>query len=79
MLIVFNLHNLLDTLSFGTQSAQGSLFVARIFTVLMTLRAQKRNPLDFMVHACRAFRNRETAPSLLPDISLAQAKLRPAA
>lgn len=65
--------------SFGTQSLAGSLFVARIFTVVMSLRVQKRNPLDFMVQACRAFRNGETAPSLLPDISLAQAKLRPAA
>ena len=65
--------------SFGTQSAEGSLFVARIFTVVTTLRAQQRNPLDYMVEACRSFRNGVTAPSLLPDLSLAQSKPRPAA
>jgi transposase len=58
--------------SFGTQSANGSIFVARIFTVVMTLRSQNKNILDFLVDSCQAFRNGTSAPSLLPDISLTQ-------
>jgi hypothetical protein len=58
--------------SFGTQSLNGSIFVARIFTVVMTLRSQNKNILDFMVEACQAFRDCQSPPSLLPDISLAQ-------
>jgi transposase len=65
--------------SWGSQSAEGSLFVARILTVVMSLRSQQRNLLDYMVQACQAFRDGKPAPSLLPAISLAQAKLRPAA
>lgn len=65
--------------SWGSQSAEGSLFVARILTVVMTLRSQKRNPLDYMVQACQAFRDGKPAPSLLPNIPSTQPKLRPAA
>ena len=65
--------------SFGTQSAEGSLFVARIMTMVMTLPVQKRNPLDYMIQACQAFRDGKEAPSLLPKVFLVQAKLRPAA
>ena len=65
--------------SFGTQSLAGSLFVARIMTVVMTLRSQQRNPLDYMVQACQAYRDGKVAPSLLPKASLLHAKLRPAA
>jgi hypothetical protein len=60
--------------SFGTQSLAGSLFVARIFTVILTLRSQNKNILDFMVESCQAFRDGKSAPSLLPDIFLAQSK-----
>jgi transposase len=65
--------------SFGSQSAEGSLFVARILTVVMTLRSQQRNVLDYMVEACQAFRLGKPAPSLLPKISPARVQLRPAA
>jgi transposase len=65
--------------SFGAQSAEGSLFVARILTVVMTLRSQQRNPLDYMVEACQAFRDGKPAPSLLPIAFSAQAQLSPAA
>lgn len=58
--------------SFGTHSLNGSLFVARIFTVVLTLRSQNKNILDFIVDSCQAFRYGKPAPSLLPDISLAQ-------
>ncbi|MEW6737273.1 MAG: IS66 family transposase [Acidobacteriota bacterium] len=52
--------------SFGAQSAEGSLFVARILTVVMTLRAQNRNVLDYFVQACQAAREGKAAPSILP-------------
>jgi transposase len=65
--------------SWGSQSAEGSLFVARILTVVMTLRSQQRNLLDYMVQACQAFRDGKAAPSLLPGIPSTQVKLRPAA
>jgi transposase len=61
--------------SFGTQSLAGSLFVARIMTVVMTLRSQHRNPLDYLVQACQSYRDGNAAPSLLPKAS----KLRSAA
>jgi transposase len=64
--------------SWGSQSAEGSLFVARILTVVMTLRSQQRNMLDYMVEACQAFRDGKQAPSLLPNIASAQAQSRPA-
>ena len=55
--------------SFGTQSAEGSEFVARMLTVVMTLRAQQRNVLGYMTEACRAARQGIAAPSLLPKLS----------
>ncbi|MEW6737978.1 MAG: transposase, partial [Acidobacteriota bacterium] len=65
--------------SWGSQSAEGSIFVARILTVVMTLRSQQRNLLDYMVQACQAFRDGKQSPSLLPNVSSAQVQLRPAA
>ena len=55
--------------SFGAQSAPGSEFVARMLTVIMTLRAQKRNVLEYMTQACSAARQGTEAPSLLPKSS----------
>jgi transposase len=52
--------------SFGTQSAAGSHFVARILTVVTTLRQQQRDVLDYLTAACTAAIRREPAPSLLP-------------
>lgn len=52
--------------SFGAQSAAGSEFVARLLTVIMTLRAQKRNVLEYLTQACQAARTGQAAPSLLP-------------
>jgi transposase len=52
--------------SFGTQSAEGSEFVARMLTVVMSLRAQHRNVLEYMTEACHAARQGIKAPSLLP-------------
>jgi len=52
--------------SFGTDSPSGSRFVERILTVVATLRLQKRNVLDYMTAACKAFLDGQPAPSLLP-------------
>jgi transposase len=55
--------------SFGSQSQRGSLFVSRMLTVVTTLRAQNRPVLDYLVEACRAARQGQPAPSLLPVAS----------
>ena len=43
-----------------------SLFVSRMLTVVTTLRSQNRPVLDYLVEACRAARQGQLAPSLLP-------------
>lgn len=52
--------------SFGTQSATGSTFVARILTTITTLRQQKRNVLEYLAQACAAALTQASPPSLLP-------------
>lgn len=52
--------------SFGSQSEAGSLFVSRLLTVVTTLRSQNRPVLNYLVEACRAARQSQPAPSLLP-------------
>lgn len=52
--------------SFGFQSLAGSLFVARMLTVVTSLRSQNSPVLDYLIHACRAARQGQLAPSLLP-------------
>lgn len=56
-------------LSYGTHSRQGSVFVARILSVVETCRLQKRSCLDFIRQALIAFRSRTPAPSLVPSLS----------
>lgn len=51
--------------SFGTDSQNGSRFVERILTVVMTLRLQKRNVLDYVTDACRAALEGRPPSSLL--------------
>jgi len=51
---------------FGTQSEQGSLFVERILTAVLTLRQQKRDVLEFLTQACYATNCAAHSPSLLP-------------
>jgi len=53
--------------SFGTQSEEGSRFVARILTTVTTLRQQKRDVLDYLTAVCAAAIRGETPPSLLPE------------
>ena len=52
--------------SFGSQSQGGSEFVGRILTVVSSLKAQQRNPLDYLTKACLAKRLGLLPPSLLP-------------
>ena len=49
--------------SFGTQSEHGSRFVERILTVVISLRQQNRDVLDFLTQVCTPG---QSAPSLLP-------------
>ncbi len=53
-------------LSYGTHSARGSTFVARILSVVETCRLQKRSCLDFIRQALIAFRSGLPPPSLMP-------------
>ena len=53
--------------SFGTQSAEGSAFVAHLLTVVTTLRQQERNVLDYLTDACAAVVTGAPSPSLLPQ------------
>ena len=50
--------------SFGTQSETGSRFVERRLTVMMSLRQQGRNVLEYLTALCS-----EQSRSLLPDFS----------
>jgi transposase len=54
--------------SFGTQSAHGSQFVARILTAVTTLRQQNRAVLEYLTTACAAAIRGDTAASLLPQL-----------
>ena len=58
--------------SLGTQSVEGSQFVARMLTVVLTLRSQQRHVLAYLTTTCAAARHGLPAPSLLPDLSLLQ-------
>ena len=46
----------------------GSNFVARMLTVTITLKSQRRNILDFLTDATSAARTGNPSPSLLPKI-----------
>ena len=63
--------------SYGSQSAQGSLFVGRIMTVVTSLRRQQRHVLDYLSEARRAKRQGLPAPSLLPISTPAHSLLVP--
>lgn len=65
--------------SFGSQSQAGSIFVARMLTVVTTLQSQHRDVLDYLTQACHAARQRKPAPSLLPLSTGAQERISPAA
>jgi transposase len=55
-------------LSFGTQSAHGSRFVATILTVVETCRQQSRSVFDYLTTAMAAHFAHESTPSLLPGV-----------
>lgn len=65
--------------SFGTQSASGSAFVARLLTIVTTLRQQDRNVLAYLTEACQAGRRGKAAPSLLPERAKVEDQLPTAA
>ncbi|MEH1781715.1 MAG: hypothetical protein V7L26_21915 [Nostoc sp.] len=53
--------------SFGSQKA-GSVFVARMLTVVATLKFQKCNVLEFITQAVVATRSGTATPCLLPKV-----------
>lgn len=53
--------------SFGAQSLSGSQFVARMMTVVTSLKAQQRPVLPFLCQTYRAARCGESMHSLIPD------------
>lgn len=55
--------------SFGSPTQAGSAFVARMLTVVTTLKSQQRNVLEFMTRAVIAARQRKPARSLLPEVA----------
>ena len=54
--------------SFGSQTKAGSIFVARMLTVVTTLKSQERNILEFITTAVAHTREGKSAPSLLPEV-----------
>ncbi len=53
-------------LSFGTQSAAGSLIVETLLTIIETCRQQQRDLLDILTTALEAPNHHSPGPSLLP-------------
>ena len=51
---------------FGTHSEKGSRFVERMFTVVLTLRQQKRDVLEYLTQACTRATKGLKPMSLLP-------------
>jgi transposase len=52
--------------SFGSDSADGSLFVSRLLSVVSSLLLQQRDPFDFILDSVTASRSGGSPPSLLP-------------
>ena len=61
--------------SFGSQTQAGSAFVARMLTVITTLKSQHRNVLEYMTTAISAARTGKPAPSLLPCVCTSSEQL----
>jgi hypothetical protein len=53
-------------ITYGSQSQEGSEFVAHILTVVTSLRQQGRSVFQFLVDALTAKRQGKKSPSLLP-------------
>ena len=52
--------------SFGSQSEAGAETVARLLSVVMTMRRRGESVHKYLVEACRASHEGRAAPSLLP-------------
>jgi transposase len=55
--------------SFGTQSEAGSRFVERILTVVITLRQQGRDVLNYLTAVCSSVTHKRGSICLAPDSS----------
>lgn len=65
--------------SFGSQTAAGSNFVARMLTVVTTLKSQRRNVLEFITQAVSAKRQGQPTPTLLPQVPVVSTVVKNAA
>jgi len=63
-----------DELVLALTPFAGSTFVARMLTVVTTLKAQQRNVLDFMTQAIVAARFAQRSPCLLPEVTTSSAQ-----
>jgi transposase len=59
--------------SFGSQSDEGALFVARLLSVAATCRQHDRSLLDYLTAVCTAAQRGHPIPSFLPDPAPVQA------
>ena len=57
--------------SFGTQSAGGNLFVARLLSVAATCKQHNHSLLDYLTAVCTAAQRGQPIPALLPATPLA--------
>lgn len=55
-------------LTFGTQSARGSRFVERIFTVVMTCQQQQKSIFQFLENCISAHFSGQPAPNLIESL-----------
>ncbi len=64
---VIRTHVIWRKVSFGTQSASGTLYMERVLTAVGSCKLQGKNVLDFMTHAIKSHFDGSKAPSLIPE------------
>ncbi|MGB6300240.1 MAG: IS66 family transposase [Rivularia sp. (in: cyanobacteria)] len=65
--------------SFGSQTQAGSNFVARMLTVVTTLKSQRRNVLEFVSASIHAARQGKPTPTLIPQVPVNSQQVKNAA
>ena len=63
---VIRTHVIWRKVCFGTQSANGTLYMERVLTVVGSCKLQERNVLDFITHAVESYFFEKRSPSLIP-------------
>ncbi len=65
--------------SFGSQTQAGSNFVARMLTVVTSLKSQRRNVLEFVSASINAARQGKSTPTLIPQVPVNSQQVKNAA